>query len=159
MEESLRPVGQRSFPGQATGSLQPALPAYLLTSQWERGISDPAEMESSHSVPLCWECQASLVSSEGLLEGMSLPGLFSIAGLKVKKLWAWVPFLCWVGVLEKPWDCVVPTVLGSQTTLHVSHFSFGFHLHHFLCLLYLAEQAGEKADLHHLVLFGSDLHF
>ena len=76
-------------------------------------------------------------------EGMNLPGLSSIARLKVKELWVWVAFLFWVGGFYYSYNYIVPTILGSQTTLHsskhISHFSFGCLLHHFQGLyLYLA---------------------
>lgn len=55
-------------------------------------------------------------------EGMSPPEGASISRLKVKKLWVWVAFLCWVEVHEMPWDYVVPTVLGSQATFLLKTF-------------------------------------
>lgn len=158
MEENLMPVRQRGFPDQATRSLQPALPAYLSISQWKRGISDSAKMESSHSIPCAGSVRLTWCFQKDSWKEWAYLGYFYCWAESQETLGLGsLPLLGW-GI----WDtlrlcCSYST--GFPNHLAYFTFLFGYHLHHFLCLLCLAEQAGEKADLHHLVLFGSDLHF
>lgn len=91
MEESLRPVRQRGFPDQASRSLQPALPAYLGISQWERGISDPAEMESSHSIPCAGRVRLTWCLQKDSWKEWAYLGYFLLLGWKSRNLGSGCP--------------------------------------------------------------------
>lgn len=85
-------------------------------------------------------------------EEMSLPGLPSIARLKVKKLWVWVTFLCWVGVHETPCNCVRSYSSGVPNHLEVfqPHFTFLFWLCFAPCpgfIVVLSREEQRKIDL------------
>lgn len=150
------PWGQRCFPDHVTESLLLALPAYLGISQWEVETSDPAEKQSTSSGHLFlamfpihlawWWCQAHVVLSERFQydpgEEWAYLSCLLLLGWKSRNS-VLVALCCWVGARETSCNCIVPTILGSQTILHssnhTSHFSFGCLLCHFQGLyLYLA---------------------
>lgn len=111
MEESLRPVGQRCFPDQPT-----CLPWYL---------SDPAEMESSQSIP-------SLVVS-------GLSGVFRRTSGRNEPNWA--IFYCWAESQVTLGLVALPLLRRSTwDTLRLCSSSPGFpnHLAYFTVLLRLS---------------------